>query len=269
MKKPSQSLLAVALAAAATLAVAQQPGTNIPNTTHPTNEARAAGAYLDRSALDAPVASLATGAGGHDGEAARGLVEALNSDASLRGSKLTVVPEKGGLLVTGVTPSLRQKAHIVNMASQQAGDASVRHSISTEEVVIDVGTLATAPESMIPPDQIQVEGAGQSSQEAGDMQQAQGTEQAQGTQQATQQTADAQQAAQGSQAAAQAQDSAQAQPGTGQQPMTAQAPQSQPQQQPALQAQLEAAYAQLEAAKAQLEAVEAQLQSSAAKGSSR
>lgn len=150
-----QAVAAALFAGAAAIATAQAPGPTIPNTTHPTSGANPqASSEVQRNHVEEPVASVASGIPAERVQAAQGLVEALNADASLKGSKLTVVPEENGVLITGVTPSLRQMAQVVNTATQQSGGTDVKHAISTEEVVIDVGTSAANPDAMIPADQI-------------------------------------------------------------------------------------------------------------------
>lgn len=148
MIKPLHHTLAGALlAGAAAIAVAQQPTPSTPQASSETQP----------SYVGEPVATVASGVAGERARSAQAIAETLNSDASLKGSKLTVVPEDNGVLITGVTPSLRQMAQIVNTATQQAGGTRVSHAISTEEVVIDVGASAAGPDAMIPPDQIRVD----------------------------------------------------------------------------------------------------------------
>ena len=156
MRTPLQQALAGALfAGAAAIAVAQQPALTIPNTLAPTSEtAPQASSEAQRTYVGQPVATVAAGMPAARVQAVDSLVAALNGDASLKGSKLTVVPEQDGILVTGVTPSLRQMAQIVNTATQHAGGTRVRHAISTEEVVIDVGASAAGPDAMIPAEQV-------------------------------------------------------------------------------------------------------------------
>ena len=158
-KKLQQAVAGALLAGAAAVVVAQQqPAPTIPNTLAPTSgSAPRLSGEAQPSYVGEPVASVAAGLPADRVQAVNPLVEALNGDASLKGSKLTVVPEENGVLITGVTPSLRQMAQIVNTANQQAGGLRVVHAISTEEVVIDVGASAAGPDAMMPPDQIRVD----------------------------------------------------------------------------------------------------------------
>ena len=160
MRKPLQQAVAGALlAGAAAIALAQQqPAPTIPNTLAPTSRtAPQASSEVQPAYIGEPVATVAAGIPAERARAVTSMVETLNGDASLKGSKLTVVPEEKGILITGVTPSLRQMAQIVNTATQHAGGTRVSHAISTEEVVIDVGASAAGPDARIPPEQIRVD----------------------------------------------------------------------------------------------------------------
>lgn len=190
MKTPLQQALAAALLAGATLAVAQAPAPAsstpaaatdvpatagsppataaqasapaIPNATAPTSQTDPqAASENQRVFASEPVASLAGGIAGDRGTA---IVEALNADASLKGSKLTVVPGEKNILVTGVTPSLRQTAQVVNTVTQHAGDIPVASSISTEEVFLDGGRTAPDESALMTPEQLS-EGAPSAQQE--------------------------------------------------------------------------------------------------------
>ena len=120
-----KKLLAVLAASAAGLVSAQAlaPAADIP----------ASGVVL----AEQPRASIATGARGPHVEAANAIVQALAADASMRGSKVTVTPEENTILLTGVTPTLRQLGRVVQIASQHAGEAKLINGLNTEEVFIE------------------------------------------------------------------------------------------------------------------------------------
>ena len=86
--------------------------------------------------VEEPVASTSGGKGANV-ELANAIAAALNADASLKRSKLTVVSEENGILITGVTPTVAQMAQAARLAGQHAGDANVSSVITTEEVLID------------------------------------------------------------------------------------------------------------------------------------
>lgn len=131
-------MIALLAAGAAGIAIAQAPAAPADASPPPANASRVA--YVDE-----PVASTAGGASPH-AAIANTIAQALNAEPSLKGSKLSVVAEENGVLLTGVTPTVVQMAKAVNIASQQAG-APVAHSISTEEVFIDVASMAQPPSS--------------------------------------------------------------------------------------------------------------------------
>ena len=90
---------------------------------------------------------------GPNAEVAKAVAQALNADASLKQSKLSVVAEERGVLVTGVTPTLKQMARAMQIA-QQAGGDSVNAVIHTEELFIDaphpVATLEVLEPAAVP-----------------------------------------------------------------------------------------------------------------------
>ena len=94
-----------------------------------------------------PVASAASGAEA-DAQRLNPIVEALNADASLKGSKLTVVPDGETLVVTGVTVTRDQMKRAVEIATTGAGEGKVANAIQTEELVINpVDANTTTPAS--------------------------------------------------------------------------------------------------------------------------
>ena len=94
-----------------------------------------------------PTASVATGAQG-DTARLNATVEALNAEASLKGSKLTVAPDADALLVTGVTVTRDQMKRALEIAASQAGEGKVVNAIQTEElVIVDNPVPSAAPET--------------------------------------------------------------------------------------------------------------------------
>ena len=86
--------------------------------------------------VEEPIASTSGGTG-PNAELANTIAAALNADASLKQSKLTVVSEENGILITGVTPTVAQMGQAMKLAGQHAGGATVSGVIATEEVLID------------------------------------------------------------------------------------------------------------------------------------
>ena len=91
-----------------------------------------------------PIASLATGAQG-DTERLNAVIQALNAETSLQGSKLTIAPDGEALLVTGVTVTRDQMKRAVEIATSQAGEGKVVNAIQTEELVIVENPAPSAP----------------------------------------------------------------------------------------------------------------------------
>ena len=71
---------------------------------------------------DAPVATSLNAASEDD--LVKGVVDALNQDASLKGSKITVSSDQGVVSLTGVTNTEQQSKTAVQIASSRAGGAS-------------------------------------------------------------------------------------------------------------------------------------------------
>lgn len=125
--RPAFSLAALAAATAAAWALAQAPAP--------------ATAYVDE-----PIASVAAGV--QPNERANAVVQALNADASLKGSKLTVAPDGDDLVyLTGVTVTRDQMNRAMELAG--AGGGKVANAITSEELVIasNVPPQVTASES--------------------------------------------------------------------------------------------------------------------------
>lgn len=101
-----------------------------------------------------PVASAAAGAEA-DAQRLNPIVEAMNADASLKGSKLTLVPDPDTevLIVTGVTVTRDQMTRALEIAASGAGEGNVANAIQPEELVI--ATTPQAPEGEINPNAAQ------------------------------------------------------------------------------------------------------------------
>ena len=87
--------------------------------------------------IDEPTASTLGGAG-KDQELANQLVQALNADASLKGSKITVQPEqgdpKGTVWITGVAKNQDAYNRVSQIAASNAGGMGVANIVQIEHV---------------------------------------------------------------------------------------------------------------------------------------
>ena len=98
-----------------------------------------------------PVASIA--AGSPLSERANAIVEALNADTSLKGSKLTVAPDGDDLVyLTGVTVTREQMKRAMQIAGGQEGKAA--NAITSEQMAVvgNVPPPASASELSSSPD---------------------------------------------------------------------------------------------------------------------
>jgi hypothetical protein len=80
-----------------------------------------------------PVASALAGAAADD-EVIKGVVAALNEDASLKGSKITVSTEKGVVTLTGVADTEQQAKKAAQLAVAKAGDGNVVNVIQAARI---------------------------------------------------------------------------------------------------------------------------------------
>jgi len=80
-----------------------------------------------------PVATALTGAAADD-EIIKGVVAALNEDASLKGSKITVSTDKGVVTLTGVADNEQQAKKAVQLAEAKAGDGNVVNIIQSAKM---------------------------------------------------------------------------------------------------------------------------------------
>jgi len=78
-----------------------------------------------------PVASF-TAADGADAGPLNAIAQALNAEGSLANSKITVQPDGGHVLLTGVTPTLEQSKRATEIAKAAAGSTMVVNAIQPE-----------------------------------------------------------------------------------------------------------------------------------------
>ena len=98
--------------------------------------------------VEEPIASIATGAPAS--ERANAIAQALNADAALKGSKLTVAQDGEDLVyLTGVTVNREQMKRAMDIAGSQAGEGKVANAMTTEQLVVasNVPPAATASAS--------------------------------------------------------------------------------------------------------------------------
>ena len=88
--------------------------------------------------VDEPVASVSK-----SDERADAIAQALNADASLKASKITVQPDDGNILLTGSSLTEAQRMQATKIATSIAGEGKVINTIATDENVIAV---PSAPE---------------------------------------------------------------------------------------------------------------------------
>jgi len=80
-----------------------------------------------------PVASALTGSAADD-EVIKGVVAALNEDASLKGSKITVSTDKGVVTLTGVADTEQQAKKAAQLAVAKAGGGNVVNIIQAAKI---------------------------------------------------------------------------------------------------------------------------------------
>ena len=85
--------------------------------------------------VDEPAASASTG--NRDTELVAPIVEALNADASLKHSKITVLrDENGPVFLTGVTMTNAQSQRALEIAKSKAGEGNVANVLQTAEMMV-------------------------------------------------------------------------------------------------------------------------------------
>lgn len=150
MKSHTLHAAAVLLLAAAPLAFAQTSPTqgqpdappnqrlsnaNVPTTTPDDSAmgARKAGRVPhdvpQLNLVDEPIASVSK-----SDDKANAIVQAMNGDASLKGSKITVQPDQDQILLTGTALTNAQVKRASEIATQAAGEGNVVNTILAAEV---------------------------------------------------------------------------------------------------------------------------------------
>ena len=71
-------------------------------------------------------------------DTANAIAQALNADASLKGTKITVQPDENSILLTGSTTTELQRVKATQIASASAGGKAVINTIASDENVIAV-----------------------------------------------------------------------------------------------------------------------------------
>ena len=89
--------------------------------------------------VDEPVASVS-----RQDDVANAVASALNADASLKHSKITVQPDEGTILLTGSSLTEAQRMRATQIASQHAGEGKVINTIAHDENVISVPSAPAA-----------------------------------------------------------------------------------------------------------------------------
>lgn len=66
------------------------------------------------------------------------LVDQINGDDSLKGSKITVLPEDGSVTLVGSTETRAQSQKVAQMAAEKVGVAKVVNALRPSEIYIEV-----------------------------------------------------------------------------------------------------------------------------------
>ena len=135
--KPRTPLLAAALAAAGiATAFAQQASQIQPNynqvtaTEYGTPPAPAPNGQLNF--VVEPTASLSRNEG-PGADVGKQLIDQINADESLKGSKITVLPEEGAVTLVGTTRTRAQAQQVAQMAAEKVGVEKVTNAIRDSE----------------------------------------------------------------------------------------------------------------------------------------
>ena len=94
--------------------------------------------------VNEPIASSSASVAGPS-QTMEPIVQALNAEASLKGSKLTVVPDGETIVLTGVTVTHDQMKRAVEIVTSQVGEGKVANAIQTEELVVASAPPAAPP----------------------------------------------------------------------------------------------------------------------------
>ena len=71
-------------------------------------------------------------------EVGKQLVDQINGDEKLKGSKITVVPEDGAVTLVGTTQTRAQAQQVAQMAAEKVGADKVVNAIRPSEIYIEV-----------------------------------------------------------------------------------------------------------------------------------
>ena len=66
------------------------------------------------------------------------LVDQINGDDKLKGSKITIVPEEGAVTLVGTTETRAQAQQVAQMAAEKVGVAKVVNALRPSELYIEV-----------------------------------------------------------------------------------------------------------------------------------
>lgn len=91
--------------------------------------------------VDGPIASVSRA-----DDRTNAIMRALNDDASLKHSKITVQPDEANILLTGTTLTEAQKLRATQIATQHAGEGKIVNTIAHDENVIAVPSSPTTPQ---------------------------------------------------------------------------------------------------------------------------
>lgn len=91
-------------------------------------------AETDLKFADEPVASSASAQSAADDAIVKSLIEALNNDASMKGSKITVSNENGVAILVGRTQTEQQARQAAQLAAATAGEGNVVNAIQPAKI---------------------------------------------------------------------------------------------------------------------------------------
>jgi len=83
---------------------------------------------------DEPVASALSGRSAADDAIVKSLIDALNNDASMKGSKITVSNDNGVAYLTGTTQTEQQARQAAQLAAASAGEGNVVNAIQSAKI---------------------------------------------------------------------------------------------------------------------------------------
>ena len=87
--------------------------------------------------IEEPIASAFRTDNAPEAERVKPIVDALNADASLKASKIVVVPDNDVITLVGVTVSDAQRKRAVEIAGSHAADAKIASALTTQQLVVN------------------------------------------------------------------------------------------------------------------------------------